>query len=141
MVPKLICKGINNISYPIDFYFIEKEEQSFEILELSKIVRLEALPEYKIFFVFDNNFKKEKKNIYIGLMDKDFKENKLFVIYFYLLKNKEFGIEFIVKYYDEEMMFKEIKDKIIPNGIEFYLNIMGNNHENNNNIDQNNYMI
>jgi hypothetical protein len=125
MIPKSYNNRINNISYPIDFYFIEKEEYSFEILELLKIFKSEDLPEYKIFFVYDHNLKGKKKNIYVGLI------NNL-VIYFYLLKNKSFEIEFIVNYYDEEMMFKEIKDNIIHNGIEVYLNIMGNNHENNN---------
>jgi hypothetical protein len=131
MSPELIRKD-NNYIYPINFCLIEKEEYNYEILELSKIYKTEALPEAKIFFVFDNDLNKEKKNIYFGLINNgENKKNKLFFIYFYLVKNNEFEIEFIVCYYDEERMFKEIKDNIIPNGIEVYLNIMNNNHDNN----------
>jgi len=130
IVPEL--KKKNNFTYPVDFYFLEKEEYSFEILELSKMIKSEDLSEYKIFFVFDNNLIKEKTNIYIGLINnKDIKLNKIFSIYFYLVKNNKFEIEYIVNYYKEERMFKEIKDNIMTNGIEVYLNIMSNNHENN----------
>ena len=123
----------NNYIYPINFYFIGKEEYSSEILELSNNFKLEALPEYKIFFIYDNNLIKEKKNIYIGLINnKDIKENKLLVTHFYLVNNKEFEIEFIVNYYNEEMMLKEIKDNIMINGIEVYLNIMSSSNEINN---------
>ena len=125
MEPKLISRGFNNISYPIYFYFIEKEEYSFEIKELSNIFKFEAFPEYKIFLVYDNVLKGKEKNIYVGIIDN-------LSIYFYIIKNNEFEIEFIVNYNNEEIMFKEIKDKIIPNGIEVYLNIMCINHENNN---------
>ena len=117
--------GINNISYPIDFYFIEKEDYSFEILELSQIFKSEPLPEYKIFFVYDYNSRGKKKNIYVGLI------NNL-IIYFYLVKNKELEIAFVLNYYDEERILKEINDSIMINGIEFYLNMMSNSHENNN---------
>jgi len=104
-----------------------------EIIELSKIYKIEAFPEYQILFVCDNNFQKEKKNIYVGLIyNKDIKDNKSFFIYFYLVKNNEFEIEFIVNYYNKEKMFKEIKGNIIPSGIEVYLNIMKINYENNN---------
>ena len=124
--PKFINTIFHNIYYPIDFYLIDKEEYSFEIKELSNIFKSEALPEYKIFFVYDNNaFKGKQKNIYFVIIDNLF-------IYFYLKKNNEFEIEFIVKYKKEEIMFKEIKNNIISYGIEVYLNIMGNNYENNN---------
>ena len=128
MIPKLIAFGINNIHYPIDFYFIEKEEYSFEIKELSNIFKSETLPEYKIFFVYNNNLDEKQKIIYFGLIYNLF-------IYFYLVKNNAFKIEFIVNYYNEEIMFKEIKDIIIPNGIEVYLNMMSD-HQENNNIEQ-----
>ena len=131
--PEIIYSKYNNFSYPVDFYFIEKEKFHSEILELSRIFKIEAFPEYKILFVCDNNLQKEKKSIYVGLIsNKDIKDNKLFVIYFYSVKYNEFEIEFIVKYYNEQMMYKEIRDNIMPNGIEVYLNIMSNNHENNN---------
>ena len=64
--------------------------------------------------------------------NKDIKENKLLVTHFYLVNNKEFEIEFIVNYYNEEMMLKEIKDNIMINGIEVYLNIMSSSNEINN---------
>ena len=124
--PKLFKIGFNAYSYPIDFYFIGKEEYSFEIKELSNIFKSEDLPEYKIFLVYDDILKGKKKNIYVGIIDK-------LSIYFYLVKNNEFEIEFIVNYYNEEIIFKEIKDNIIPNGIEVYLNIMDKDHQNNNN--------
>ena len=112
-------------------YDIKELNINNEILELSRIYKIEAFPEYQILFVCDNNFQKEKKSIYIGLIyNKDIKDNKLFVIYFYLVKNNAFENEFIVNYYNEEMMFKEIKDNILPNGIEVYLNIMRINYEN-----------
>jgi len=76
--------------------------------------------------VYDDILKGKQKNIYVGIIDK-------FSIYFYLVKNNEFEIEFIVYYYNEEIRFKEIKDNIIPNGIEVYLNIMDKGHQNNNN--------
>ena len=133
MVPNIIKNGIKNISYPKDFYFIEKKEYSSEILELVKIFQSEALPEYKIFFTYDDNLKKENKNIYAGLINnKDLNENESFIIYFYLVKNNNFEIEFIINYKDKERMNKEIKDNIIPNGVYVYLNIMTNIHENNN---------
>ena len=133
MVPSIIKSGISNISYPKDFYFIEKEEYSSEILELVKIFQSEAFPEYKIFFVYDDNLKKENKNIYAGLINnKDLNENESFIIYFYLVKNNNFEIEFIINYKDKERMNKEIKDNIIPNGVYVYLNIMSNIHEKNN---------
>ena len=78
--------------------------------------------------VYDNILEGKEKIIYVGIIDKLF-------IYFYLIKNNEFEIEFIVKYNNEEILFKEIKDNIIPNGIEYYFNIMGNNHKNNNNLE------
>ena len=131
--PELIFSKYNNFSYPVDFYFIEKEKFLPEILKLSRIFKIEDFSEYKIIFVCDNNMQKEKKSIYIGLiLNKDIKDNKLFVIYFYSIKYDRFEIEFIIKYYNEEMMFKEIKDNIMPKGIEVYLNIMNNNHDNNN---------
>jgi len=131
--PELIYSKYNNFNFPVDFYFIEKEKFHSEILELSRIFKIEAFPEYKIFFVCGNNIQKEKKSIYIGLIsNKDIKDNKLFAIYFYSIKYDVFEIEFIVNYDNEEMMFKEIKDNIMPNGIEVYLNIMNNNHDNNN---------
>ena len=133
IMPNLIKMGISNISYPIDFYFIEKEEYSLEILELLNILKFEALPEYKIFFVYDDNIKNKNKNIYAGLINnKDIKENKSFFIYLYLLKYNKFEIEFIINYNDKERMNKEIKDNIIPNGLYAYLNIMSNIHEKNN---------
>ena len=123
MTPKLENIGFKNISYPKDFYFIEKEEYSFVIEELRDTFKSEPLPEYKIFFVYNNNaLKGKQKNIYVGIIDNLF-------IYFYLVKKYEFEIEFIVNYNNEEIMFKEIKDNIIPNGFEAYLNIMGSNHE------------
>ena len=90
--------------------------------------------ENKIFFTYDNVFKEEKnRNIYIGLINnKDIEDNNLLVIYFYSIKDKEFEIEFIVNYFYEERIFKEIKDHIMIKGIEAYLNIMSSNHENSN---------
>jgi hypothetical protein len=125
MVPIINKKGFNNINYPEDFYFIEKEEYSSEILELVKIFQSEALPEYKIFFVYDDNIKNKNKNIYAGLINnKDIKENKSFFIYLYLLKYNKFEIEFIINYNDKERMNKEIKDNILPNGVYVYLKLL-----------------
>jgi len=124
MVPQITNKEINNISYPIDFYFIEKEEYNFEIDELSNIFQTENLPIYQIFFVYDDILKEKQKNIYIGLIYN-------LSICFYLIENYEFKIEFILSY-NNEQIYKEIKDNIIPNGIEAYLNMTSNHQEDNN---------
>ena len=128
--PHLIDKEFRNFSYPKDFYFLEKEENKL-ILDILKL----GIPnENKIFFTYDNAFKEEKnRNIYIGLINnKDIEDNNLLVIYFYSIKDKEFEIEFIVNYFYEERIFKEIKDHIMIKGIEAYLNIMSSNQENSN---------
>jgi len=131
--PQLENKEFATFDYPKDFYFIEKEENNL-ILD---ILELGITKENKIFFTYDNVFKEEEnRNIYIGLINnKDIEDSKILAIYFYSIKDKEFEIEYIVNYYYEERMLKEIKDNIMIKGIETYLNIMSNNNNENNNTE------
>ena len=115
--------GISNINYPINFDFIkyESNEYIFNYLVKNENISEEDLFTYDIFFVYDTNYNTEKdKNLYIGVIDNNKKSKKKF-IYFYLLEQNKFSIEFILNYNYEEIMIKEIKNNIMPKGVEAYL--------------------
>ena len=113
-----------NYSPPINFGFIEKNEQNLEIIKkleekYSEIKEINLHIE-KIFFVYSNYLKNSSKTLYFGIIDKDFS-----TIFFYSTEKINYSVDFILKYNNEDISFKEIKNKIIKKGIETYLFEMG----------------
>ena len=122
--PNTPTTGFMNCSPPINFGFIEKNEQNLEIIKkleekYSEIKEINLHIE-KIFFVYSNYLKNSSKTLYFGIIDKDFS-----TIFFYSTEKINYSVDFILKYNNEDISFKEIKNKIIKKGIETYLFEMG----------------
>ena len=111
LFPQIFKK--DNYSYPINFELIEKEdnEEIFKSGEKLKFINRKDLLEKKVIFVYENNL--YKKKIYISIID----DNKL---YFYLIENDNFQIQFILIYNNEKVLFVELNN-IAKKGIEQYL--------------------
>ena len=118
----------NYLKYPFDFGFVKKTNNETIINNLiddNENTRIEDICS-EMFFVNWNNIQiqKEKSHnnkVYIGIID----NNNKCVIYFYLFDQDVYLFEFVLQFYDEEIMREEIKTKIKTKGIGFYLIEMG----------------
>ena len=106
-------------SFPINFGFLEEEENEELIKKISKKDKSIENDKYisKIFFIYGSQDNPNSK-VYIGVL----KEN---YISFYLLSSENYYPEFLINYNNEDILSKEINDGMIQKGIEKYLNIMG----------------
>ena len=107
--------------YPVNFGIIENSEKELinQLITNNKIINKEELYLTKMFFVEGKN-NTINKNIYIGLFKND--DN---IIYFYLIENEGYSIEFSLEYNNKDLIFLEINNLILKNGIETYLYDMG----------------
>ena len=119
-----IKTDLDYLEYPINFEFIDKEYYESIINNLGRKdnkINIENFLTSKMFFVnWQNNIPEEQlksfNKIYIGLID-----NEHPVIYFYLINNKEYSYEFLLQFYEEKIMYEEIKNSIKRKGVGQYI--------------------
>ena len=99
-----------NYKYPVNFSIINKYENE-SIIENIKVhfnIKNDDLIIYKLFII-------KKKQTFICIIDKS-------IIYFYLLDHGKYNISFLIKYINEEIMNKEISEKLSKKELSSYIN-------------------
>ena len=120
-----LMKNNGYLKYPVDFVIIDKEKNKNIIKDLMNDENDNNVFISKLFFVNCQNYIPETyktiflNKIYIGLMDL---ENNN-IIYFYLISEKKFKIEFAIQFYEDKIRNEEI-EYIRKKGIGKYLSEM-----------------
>ena len=112
--------NFKHLKFPYDFGLIEKKNHETIIKNLvgDETIDIEDISS-KIFFV--KWLQSYENKVYLGIIDN---KNKG-VIYFYLFDENKYSFEFLLQFYEENIIYEEIKTKIKTKGIGLYLIEMG----------------
>lgn len=99
---------------PVEFGIICKEEKTINLIDDIKKT-LDIKEEFVVYEMIV--LKNPLGNIYICII----KGN---IIYFYRLEKKKYNFYFLINYYTENIMKKEVKENLISTDIEYYINFM-----------------
>jgi hypothetical protein len=116
-----------HLKFPYDFGLIEKRNNETIIKNLvgdDETINIEDISS-KIFFV--KWLQSYENKVYLGII---VNKNKS-VIYFYLFDKNKYSFEFLLQFYEESIIYEEIKTKIKTKGIGLYLIEMGIDFSNN----------
>ena len=117
--PKYENKGVGD-NFPVEFNLVLKDENSESIIKnLINFFNIkDEIITKKIFIIKEKKEKNStKENTYVCMISGNF-------IYFYLMKNSNYYIQFLIRYNDKNIMETEIKEKILNTSLKHYINFM-----------------